>query len=115
MNDRHLHWTWKNRAHRRMPIPIGPVLRKTLDHSQVAGSAIQRRLVLILEEHVGGQLLDHASVVGVKQGVLTFYVSEPAVSCQLRLQWEQRLLQLLQVQLPGAGITEIRFTTMVPG
>jgi hypothetical protein len=42
------------------------------------------------------------------------YVEDAAMLYQLRLMWEQKLLQIMQTQLPGAGIHEVRFVKNVP-
>jgi len=114
MQERQLKWVQHNRAWRKMPTTVGDEVKKLLRSPLLAGSAMQRRLVSILEEYAGEALLDHASVVGLLNGVLTLYASDAAVLYQLRLQWEQKLLALMQAQLPGAGIHEIRFTTCLP-
>ncbi|MHC4445356.1 MAG: DciA family protein [Planctomycetota bacterium] len=114
MDDRQLQWVQKNRTRRRIPTMIGNDVSKVLKSPQVAGSAMQRRVASILQEHAGADLLDHAVVGGVDKGILTLYVENAAVLYQLRLQWEQKLLRLMQTQMPGSGIHEIRFTTNMP-
>ena len=113
MDDQRLQWVQKNRTRRRAPTLIGADVKGVLESPPVAGSAMQRRLASMLQEYAGADLLDYAAVGGVDKGVLTLYVESAAVLYQLRLVWEQKLLQLMQSQLPGAGIHEIRFTTSI--
>lgn len=98
------------RVSRRFPVSVGEVAADLLRDEQAAGPAWRRRLVAVLDEHAGGELLDHASIVGVRAGVLRLHVAEPALMYKLRLAWEQRLLELLRTQLPDSGIHTIRFT-----
>lgn len=99
-----------SRVSRRFPVPIGSVAADLVRSEQFAGPAWRRRLVEVLEQHATGELLDHASIVGIRDGVLRLHVAEPAVMYKLRLAWEQRLLELLHRQLPDCGIHSIRFT-----
>jgi hypothetical protein len=97
------------RVSRRFPVSIGQVVAELLRSEQSAGPAWRRRLVAVLDEYAG-ELLNHASIVGVRDGVLRLHVAEPTMMYKLRLTWEQRLLELLQTQLPASGIHTIRFT-----
>jgi hypothetical protein len=112
LSDEQLKYVQGNRdgrVSRRSPVPIGQVANDFLRSEQLAGPAWRRRLVAVLEQHAG-EVLNHASILGVRDGVLRLHVAEPAMMYKLRLAWEQRLLELLQAQLPGSGIHTIRFT-----
>lgn len=114
VSDQQLKYIQENRnkpVSRRSPTPIGEVAAELARSEQLAGPAWRRRLVAVLEEHAGGELLNHASIVGVRGGVLRLHVAEPTMMYKLRVDWEQRLLSLLRTQLPDSGIHTIRFTT----
>ncbi len=108
MNERQLQWVQKNRRMRETAAPLGDVVRQVLNSRAVKGAAWKRRLVGLLEEHAD-ELLEHAEPVSIRSGVLTLQVSEPALLYHLRVCWEQRLLKLLQAELPSAGINTVRF------
>jgi hypothetical protein len=91
-------------------VPVGQVAADLVRSEQFAGPAWRRQLMAVLDEHAGGELLNHASIIGVRGGVLKLHVAEPAMMYKLRVAWEQRLLELLRTQLPGSGIHTIRFT-----
>ncbi len=97
------------RVSRRFPVSVGSVAAEVAKSGLLTGPAWRRRLVGVLEED-GGELLKHASLIGVRSGVLRLHVADPALMYSLRLAWEQRLLQLLRTKLPEAGICEVRFT-----
>ena len=88
---------------------MGGLAREVVASPQVTGPAWRRRLLGVLAEEVGPELLEHATVVSVRMGVLTLEAAEPAALCHLRIRWEQPLLQLLQSRLPEAGINSVRF------
>lgn len=114
LTDQQLKYIQGNReewVNRRFPISVGAVAADLLRSEQLAGPAWRRRLVAVLEGHAGGELLNHAMIVGVRSGVLRLHVAEPALMYKLRLAWEQRLLDLLRTQLPDSGIHTIRFTS----
>jgi hypothetical protein len=73
------------------------------------GLAWKRRLVAVLEEHAGPELLSKVEGFEVRRGELRLETAEPAVRYELGLRWEQRLLAVLRTQLPSAGITAVRF------
>jgi hypothetical protein len=115
MNDRQLGWVQQNRGRTRATPPLaGDLARDFLAAATAGGKGWRTRLMALLEEHAGAGLLDYAEPLSVTRGTLTFAVSEPAILYHLRLQWEQRLLQLFQSLLPEAGISAIRFTTNRP-
>jgi hypothetical protein len=107
---RHIQENRDGRVSRRFPVSVGQVAADLLRSERLAGPAWRRRLVAVLEEHAGDELLNHASIVGVRSGVLRLHVAEPALMYKLRVAWEQRLLTLLRTQLPDSGIHTIRFT-----
>jgi len=81
---------------------------------QTESTALQRRIEELLKEYAGAELIDSVAVGELSKGMLTLYVADAAVLYQLRLIWEQKVLQIVQAHLPAAGIYEIRFTTMMP-
>jgi hypothetical protein len=109
MDERHLHWVQKNRKWGRQAESVGSLAARLKASPKFSGSAWQRRLLGLLEEYAGPALLDHAHVSGTRNGVLTFEVDSAVMQYELRLRWEQPLLELLQNQLPAAGIREVRF------
>lgn len=100
----------ENHTPRERAAVVGPVLREVLASPLIRGPAWRRRLLAVLTEHAGNELLVQAAPVSVRAGVLRFQVHEPALRYQLALQWEQRLLELLRAELPEAGIHTVRFT-----
>ncbi len=110
MDDRQLHWIQKNRTRRRRPPLIGQVARKLLRSRKLAGPAWMSRVWAVLEQVGNTELTANCEPVSLRRGVLTLHVQAPAILYKLRLQWEQRLLQALQLSLPKAGITALRFT-----
>lgn len=109
MDNRQLHWVQRNRRLRDSAAPLGVLAKSVLDSRQVKGAAWKRRLLGLLEEHAGRELLEHAEPVSIRSGVLTFQVREPVMLYHLRVHWEQQLLKLLQAELPAAGINVVRF------
>jgi hypothetical protein len=114
LDDERLKWICRNRPQEQPVERVGPLASQVLGSARVAGPAWKRRLLSLLAEHVGPELLDHAEPVGLRGGTLTFQVAEPAVLYHMRLQWEQRLLQLVRIRLPEAGISAIRFSATFP-
>ncbi len=114
MENGRLHWVQKNRNWGMRVEPVGEVAKKLVGSSKFSGSAWQRQLLAYLGEYAGPALLDHARVLGTRDGVLTFEVDSSAMQYQLRLRWEQPLLELLQNKLPAAGIREVRFVVARP-
>jgi len=113
LGDHQLKWIQENRdrrVSRRAPQPIGSFAADVVKE-QVSLPAWRRNLVAVLDEVAGGALLDHTTIVGVRDGVLKLHVAEPALMYDLRLRWEQRLIEELHARLPESGIHAIRFTT----
>ncbi|HOA74732.1 MAG TPA: DciA family protein [Phycisphaerae bacterium] len=111
LSDKQLKYIQGNldgRVARRAPVAVGQIAADLLRSEQMSGPAWRRRLVAVLSEH-GQDLLEHASILGVRDGVLKLHVAEPALMYRLRVAWEQRLLALLRAQLPESGIHSIRF------
>lgn len=109
MDGRQLRQISENRRWREWRSAVGPLAREVLSSRRVHGPVWRRRLIGVLEEHAGGELLDQAWPRSIQNGVLTFDVENPAAAYALRLQWEQHLLAVLEVQLPAAGIHTVRF------
>ncbi|UCD29903.1 MAG: hypothetical protein JSV03_05345 [Planctomycetota bacterium] len=114
MDERQLHRVQENKARYRLPTTIGPYVQSVLKSSRIGDSAIPRRIIAVLEEHAGAELLDSIDMVGVRGGILSLCVIDAAALYKLRLEWEQKILLLMQSQLPGLGIIEVRFTTNMP-
>jgi hypothetical protein len=72
-------------------------------------SELQRKLLEVLDEEAGDELLAHVGILNVRKGVLVVETAEAAVLYSLRLRWEQRLLQVVQKRLPNLGIHAVRF------
>jgi hypothetical protein len=115
VDERQLQWIQRNTGRRGWgeAAPIGELAQKLLDSPQLKAPVWQRRLLAVLQEHAGEDFLKHVVPISVRKGVLTFQVGEPTILYHFRLQWEQRLLRLLQA-VPEAGICSIRFTTISP-
>ncbi len=89
---------------------VGGAAKAALTSVTTRAPLWRRRLASVLEEAGAAELLAAARSVEVRLGVLTFSVAEPSLAYRLRLDWEQRLLALLEAQLPGSGIHTVRFT-----
>jgi hypothetical protein len=105
---KHIQGNRDARVARRFPVAVGKVAAEVLKSGSLAGPAWRRRLLAVLEEHAAA-LLEHASIVGVRHGVLRLHVAEPALMYSLRMTWEQRLLNVLRTELPESGIQALRF------
>lgn len=105
MDDRQLHRVKENRARRATEHKLGDLARAW------AGDTLSRRAAgaqgLIDAMIAGGctEVLEHAEPVALKRGLLTFETAEPGLAYQLRLQWEQRLVE----RLAGCGVRKVRF------
>src|SRR5689334_21085199 len=113
MDDRQLRWEQQSKAVRQRDARAGDVARECVQALGRGGPAWRQRLIGVLYDEVGFDLLDHAEPASISRGVLTFRVTEAAMVYHLRIQWEQRLLQLLAARLPQAGIHSIRFSAGV--
>lgn len=109
MDEQQLKWIQQNRTRKTRATAVGKVARAILNSPCVNGPAWRRGLLAVLTEHAGTELLEYATPVSIQAGVLSFEVCEPTVLYHLRVHWEQRLLKVLQSQLPAAGINAIRF------
>ncbi len=112
MNDQQLHWAQTNRSHprrRRAPVGVGEIAAQVLGSPGLSGPAWRRRLISLIEERTGPAFTQCASIHSVRGGVLTVRAAEAALVYHLRLTWEQPILQLLQRELPEAGIHTVRF------
>jgi hypothetical protein len=89
-------------------VRAGDLVRAALE-ARTKLSTLQRRVLSMLDEEAGGELLDHVTSVEVNRGVLRVESSEPAVLYDLRLRWEQRILGLVDTHLPELGIHTVRF------
>jgi len=69
----------------------------------------RRRVMALLAEHAGTELLEAAEPVSLRGGVLTFEVSDPAAMYYLRIRWEQQLMDIFTRRLPAAGVHTVRF------
>jgi hypothetical protein len=110
MDDRQLHWVQRARRVTEKTARLGPLAQELMKSLGRGGPAWRQRLVTLLYEQVGSALLDQAEPLSLRRGVLTFEVNNAAIAYTLRLEWEQRLLSLIQARLPQAGVHTIRFT-----
>jgi hypothetical protein len=95
-------------ARRGRVVPAGDLVKAALE-ARTKLSTLQRRLLAMLEEQAGGELLDHVTTVEVSRGTLRVETAESAVLYDLRLRWEQRILGLVDAHLPELGIHTVRF------
>ncbi len=72
-------------------------------------SAVQQRVLTVLDDQAGAEVVAHVSGVAVSRGVLRIETEEPAVLYDLRLRWEERILRLAQRELADLGIRRVRF------
>lgn len=86
----------------------GEVLPQVL-RSVCSNSALQQRIRAVLAEHGADELLQWARIKGVRLGELELEIDEPGRRYHLRVNWEQRVLELMQNCLPDLGIHSIRF------
>jgi hypothetical protein len=111
MDDRQLKWVQKARTLRERAGVVGPVASEFVKSLGRGGPAWRQKLIGILYDEIGPELMDHVEPYSLSRGILTFRVEQPAMAYHLRMQWEQTLLQMLNARLPQAGINSIRFST----
>jgi len=109
MEESQLRWIAQHREVAESAASVGRLAQELMASGRLQGPAWRRRILSVLEENGAEELLGQASLCGIRNGVLTFEIAEPAARYHLRLQWEQRLLRLMQVSLPAAGVTAVRF------
>lgn len=93
---------------------VGDIARRVFEQGQ-ARSVLVGRIWECLGTYVGEDLLAYVAVRDARVGVLTLEVAEAALAYELRLRWEQTILDLLQRHMPGSGISRVRFTVSRPG
>jgi len=114
MNDDHLRWLQHNQTRHgadtgRGQVGLGEAVDRVLGSAE-ARSGLGHRVTALLAECGGSGLAENVVVRSVEGGVLTLEAPDPATACYLGLQWEQRLVDLLQWRLPEAGVRTVRFT-----
>ncbi|GMV96685.1 MAG: hypothetical protein AMXMBFR83_10470 [Phycisphaerae bacterium] len=109
VSDRQLTFVHRNGQHALRVSPVGPEVRAEFARRCSDGPAWRRRLVAVIEEHAGPELLAKVAGVELRRGVLKLEVSDATVRYELGLRWQQRLLAILQAHLPAAGISGVRF------
>ena len=114
MEDRQLRWVQRARSPQADAAAFGPMAQAFARGLGRGGPAWRQKLIGILHDEAGPEVLDHAEPTSMRRGVLTFEVCDPAVAYHLRLHWEQRLLQLIAARLPQAGIHSVRFAARKP-
>ena len=72
-------------------------------------SSVERRLLAVLHEEGGAELVDRIESLGLKRGVLRIETGDGVSVYDLRLRWEQRLLRAVHEGLPEAGVRAVRF------
>lgn len=107
--DRQLRFAHLNRQQPDPGAAVGGLLREEFSRRCSVGSAWQRRVIALLEEHTGLELLPRISGVELRRGVLRLEVAEAAARYDLGLRWQQRLLEIVRSHLPAAGIHAVRF------
>jgi hypothetical protein len=113
-DTRRLEWVQRNRGTRPGAEAIGAWAERAVIDRLRALPAWRRRLLGVLEECLGADWNSYVMSVDLQDGVLKIGVGEPARLYQLRLQWEQRLLEVLRAELPAAGIHSIRWVVQEP-
>lgn len=112
MDDRQLHWVQTNARRRPDRSSLaGAVARDVLKGLGRGAPAWRTQLLSVLLEELGPEFLDQAEPVSMTRGVLRFQVADAALAYHLRLEYEQRLVQLLRARLPQAGVNSIKFVT----
>jgi hypothetical protein len=105
-----LEWVQRNQRRGRKAQRLGEIAKGLVEDPKFSGPAWRRRLLAVLVEQMGAHLLNHICVSWLRNGVLQLEVSEPAVLYHLRLQWERRIIEVLQAELPEVGVHTIRFS-----
>ena len=96
------------RARRGQVVSAGELVQSLLD-GRTSLTAVQQRVLTVLDEQAGAEVVAHIASVGVSRGVLRIETEEPAVLYDLRLRWEERILRLVQRELPDLGVRRVRF------
>lgn len=108
-DERQLGWVQSNQARPEHSAAIGDLAQQFMKSPAVRGPAWRRRLLAVLEEHLGTAVVEQVQEVRVRHGVLRMAVVEPGVRYELGLRWEQRVLDLIRAHVPEAGIHTVRF------
>lgn len=109
VSDRQMLFAHRNRQYALRASSIGAEVRAEFARRCSDGPAWRRRLVAVIEEHAGPELLTKVGGVELRRGVLRLEVADATVRYELGLRWQQRLLAILQAHLPAAGISGVRF------
>lgn len=132
MNDKHLRWVHYNRAEagarprppvesqhtrcreeweasRRGATTAAGKLVRVIMENRTRLSVLQQKLLAILGEEGGSELLDQVGTLRVSGGTMQIEVADPVALYDLRLRWQGRLLKAMQSRLPEAGVCAVRF------
>ena len=96
------------KARRGQAVAVGDLVESLLE-SRTRLSAVQVRLLEVLDDGAGGDLVSHITAVRLTRGVLRVETSEPAVLYDLRLRWQEKILRLVQRSLPDLKVDKVRF------
>ena len=102
-----------SQPHEGAPSQVGKLALQVLD-SVTGRLTLQERLGVVLREHGASELAEQVAIRGVYRGILLLEVAEPALAYHLRLRWEHKLVSLMRLCLPEAGINVVRFITARP-
>jgi len=106
--DRRLYFAHRNGQRRETAEAVRGLVEAEFKRS-CRGPAWRREVLGLLAERAGPELLARLAGLEMRRGELQLEVAEPAARYELRLRWEQRLLEMLRMHLPSAGITAVRF------
>jgi hypothetical protein len=107
--ERRLRFVHENRQRLERVAGVGTLTRAVFNQRCADGPAWRRQLKAVIEEHAGPELLSKIDGMEVRKGVLRLEVAEPATRAALGFEWQQRLLAIMQIHLPSAGINAVRF------
>lgn len=88
---------------------IGKLVRAMVE-KRSGLTALQQKLLAILDEEGGIDLAAQVTGLGLYQGILRIETADPVTLYNLRMRWQRRLLEAVQSRLPEAGIRAVRFS-----
>lgn len=109
MDDRQLQWVAQNRQWRPRAEAIAAILKREQRKAPLKVPAWRARVAGVLAEATDGTFAAHTWLAGVRNGVLTLNVDDPALVGVLRMRWHRALVNLLAQRLPDLTIVDIRF------
>ncbi len=92
-------------------VPVGRAVREVVE-GRSRLSVQERRLLALFDEEGGPEFTQQVATLSLRRGVLRIGTSDGVTLYDLRLRWEQRLLQAVQKRMPELGIHMVRFSLM---